>query len=200
MMASREQAMREALGDPDFVYRDETQDHSVDIFGFGRNFVEECDGATDDDHGYVLVTSGMSDRPMPIPSGAQDQASPLAELIWYVREPNHEFVHNLRWLAKLANFDNTWFGSGHRIPMPKPPLSFCYFKTFLLLSPIIRSDRELFASVQTEGPSIDALCVHLISEPEYALIKREKGLRTFFDLLDNGDYPLVFDPDRASLL
>ena len=198
LMTSREQAMREALGNPDVVYRDDSQDHPVDIYGFGRNFDAECgEDVADDD--YVLVTSGMSDRPMPIPLGVKDQASPLAELIWYVRELNREFVHNLRWLAKLANFDKTWFASGHRIPMPEPPLSFCSFKTFLLLSPVIGPDRELFASVQTGGRSIETLCVHLISEPEYALIKRD-GLRTFFGLLDNSDYPVVFDPDRASLL
>ena len=43
------------------------------------------------------------------------------------------------------------------------------------------------------------MCVNLISEPEYALIKRA-GLRRFFDLLDERDYPLVFDPQRASLV
>ena len=199
LMASREQAMREALGDPAAVYRDDARDHRVDVYAFGRNFAADCDEGAEDDDGYVLVTSGMSDRPMPIPAGAWGRASPLTELIWYVRKPDSEFIGNLRWLAKLANFDKTWFASGHRIPMPGPILSFCPFKTFLLLEPIIRTDRELLASVATGGPPIETLCVHLISEPEYALIKRD-GLRRFFDLLDANDYPLVFDPRRASLV
>jgi len=198
LMAPREQALREALGDPEAVYRDEAADHRVDVHVHGRDFVADCDDGPND-AGYVLVTSGMSDRPMPIPAGAWSRASPLTELIWYVRKPNRELVGNLRWLAKLANFDKTWFASGHRIPMPEPPLSFCAFKTFLLLTPIIRPDRELFASVETGGPGIETLCVHLISEPEYALIKRD-GLRRFFDLLDAGDYPFVFDPQRTSLV
>ncbi|HUI95360.1 MAG TPA: suppressor of fused domain protein [Xanthobacteraceae bacterium] len=196
LMAPRAHAMREALGDPVAVYRDDAADHRVDVHAYGRNFAD-CD--EDDDDGYVLVTSGMSDRPMPIPAGAWGRASPLTELIWYVRKPHREFVGNLRWLAKLANFDNTWFASGHRIPMPEPPLSFCPFKTFLLLTPILRLDRGLLASVETGGPPIETLCVHLISEPEYALIKRD-GLRRLFDRLDAAGYPLVFDPHRASLV
>jgi len=199
LMAARNRAMREALGDPDAVYRDDAADHRVDVHAYGRNFTADCDEDAADDDGYVLVTSGMSDRPMPIPAGAWGRASPLTELIWYVRKPNSEFVGNLRWLAKLANFDKTWFASGHRIPMPAPPLSFCPFKTFLLLSPIVRLDRDLFTSVDSGGPPIETLCVHLISEAEYALIKRD-GLRRFFDRLDAGGYPLVFDPNRASLV
>jgi hypothetical protein len=199
LMAPRERAMREALGDPAAVYRDDARDHRVDVHAFGRNFAAACDDGAEDDDGYVLVTSGMSDRPMPIPAGAWGHASPLTELIWYVRKPNREFIGNLRWLAKLANFDKTWFASGHRIPMPGPILSSCPFKTFLLLTPIVKTDRALLASVRTGGPPIETLCVHLISEPEYAQIKRA-GLRTFLDLLDARDYPLVFDPRRASLV
>jgi hypothetical protein len=200
LAASREEAMRETLGDPEFIDRDTDRNRRVDVYGFGRNFVAGCDGGADDDAGVVLVTSGMSDRLMPIPPGAEGEASPAAELIWYVREPNREFIGNLRWLAKLAAIDRTWFGSGHRVPMPDPPLSFCGFRTFLLLTPIVRTDRELLAAVRTAGHPIETLCVHLISEPEYALIKRADGLRSFFDLLDEGDYPIVFDPRRESLL
>jgi hypothetical protein len=199
LVALREEAMREALGDPAFVDRDRAQNHRVDIYGFGRDFAADCDDGAEDDDGVVLVTSGMSDRPMRIPAGAWGRASPLAEMIWYVRKPDREFIGNLRWLAKLADFDKTWFASGHRIPMPGPPLSSCPFRTFLLLTPIVVSDRALFGSVATGGPAIDALCVHLISDAEYALIKRA-GLRTFFDRLDARGYPLVFDPHRASVV
>jgi hypothetical protein len=199
LKALREEAMREALGEPDFVDRDRARDHRVDVYGFGRNFAPDCDDEAADDDGVVLVTSGMSDRPMRVPAGAWGRASPLAEMIWYVRKPDREFIGNLRWLAKLAEFDKTWFASGHRIPMPGPPLSSCPFKTFLLLTPIVFSDRTLFAPVETGGPPIDALCVHLISDAEYALIKRD-GLRRFFDRLDAGGYPLVFDPHRASVV
>jgi hypothetical protein len=197
---AREQAMYDVLGEPEFIDRDTNPNHRVDVYGFARNFIADCDDGADDDAGVVLVTSGMSDRLMPIPPAATGEASPAAELIWYVREPNREFIGNLRWLAKLANMDKTWFGSGHRVPMPDPPLSFCGFRTFLLLTPIIRPDRELLTAVYAAEHPIETLCVHLISEPEYALIKRTDGLRSFFDLLDEGDYPIVFDPRRESLL
>ena len=100
----------------------------------------------------------------------------------------------------MADFDKTWFASGHRVPMPSPPLSPCLFKTFLFLSPIITTDCDVFSEIETGGPRIETLCVHLISDAEYALVKSDDGLDTFLDMLDDKDYPTIFDPARESLL
>jgi Suppressor of fused protein (SUFU) len=196
---ARLSTMVDELGEPDHVDHDSDADQKIDIYAFGRNFVEDCDDDADDDEGYVLITSGMSDRLMTAPAGAEMEETLATELIWYVRDLNAEYFHMLRWLAKLPTIDATWFGSGHRVPMPTPPLSFCTFRTFLLLQPIVSTDRDLYAGLMQQDQPIGTLVVHLVSDAEYALIKSDdEGLNAFFDLLDDNNYPLVFDPNRLS--
>jgi hypothetical protein len=191
--------MMHALGEPEHIDRDPDPSRTIDIYAFGRNFVEECDSDSENDEGYVLVTSGMSDGLMLMPQGCNDE-TPAVELIWYARDLNPEYFSNLRWLAKLPFVDKSWLGFGHTIPMPEPPLSFCPFKTFLLLPPIIRPDRELFEDIEQQGHCIGTLVVHLVSTPEYNLIKSEDGLDRFLEQLDENDYPTIFDPTRASMI
>jgi len=199
----RLQAMLDELEDePEQTFLDSADaEHRVDIHAFGRNFVEEGDdGESADDEGYVLVTNGMSDRLMPAPSnGVPEGMTRAAELVWYVRDLDPEYISNLRWLAKLPAFDRFFLASGHRVPMPEPPLSFCGFQTFFFLTPIYRPDARLLSGVTAdEGEAIATLTVNLISEAEYALVKREGGLDELLDLFDANDHPMVFDPQRTS--
>ncbi|MCR6480630.1 suppressor of fused domain protein [Variovorax sp. ZS18.2.2] len=196
----RLQAMLDALAsEPEQTFLDSADaEHRVDIHAFGRNFVEGSQSANDE--GYVLVTNGMSDRLMPMPSGGlPEDASRAVELIWYVRDLNPEYISNLRWLAKLPAFDRFFLGFGHRVPMPEPPLSFCGFQTFFFLSPIYGPDARMLSGVTVdEGEAIATLTVNLISEAEYALVKREGGFGELLDLFDANDHPMVFDPQRSS--
>jgi len=193
---ARVAAMHEALGEASHVDRDADRDAPIDIHAFGRNFVEECSGEADDE-GCILVTSGMSDSLMPVPEDCDDESAAV-ELVWYVRDLDPEYFSNLRWLAKLPRLDRTWFGIGHTVPMPQPPLSFSGLDTFLLLPPIIRTDRQLFAQLQQQGHAIGTLAVHLLHRQEYATIT-QRGLDSFLDLLDEHDYPFIFDPVRPTL-
>jgi hypothetical protein len=193
--------MAEYLGEPNQIFVDQSgEDHLVHIVAFERDFVEECDSDADSDEGFILVTSGMSDRAMPLHEDQDKDCSPRKELIWYVRELNDEFIRELLWLAKLPNFDQFFLKSGDRVPMPKAPISGCDFKTFLFLSPIIRTDRCLLDDIELGGEEIETLCVHLLSDAEYALIKEEDGLDQFLDMLDDNSYPLIFDPKRRSIV
>ena len=198
----RLQAMLDALEDePEQTFLDSADaEHRVDIHAFGRNFVEDCDADARDDEGYVLVTNGMSDRLMPAPpGGVPEDMTRAAELVWYVRDLNPEYISNLRWLAKLPAFDRFFLASGHRVPMPEPPLSFCGFQTFIFLTPIYGPDARMLSGVTVdEGEAIATLTVNLISEAEYALVKREDGLGELLDLFDANDHPMVFDPQRIS--
>ena len=187
------------LGDADHIDMDPDRVNPIDIYAFGRNFVEECDEEAGNDEGYVLITSGMSDHLMQIPENIEDESSAI-ELIWYVRDLNSEYFKNLRWLAKLPRLDGTWLGMGHTVPMPSPPLSFCNFRSFLFLPPIISTDRNVFQELLLNGEPIDTLVVHLISQEEYEVVKTDEGLDRFLDLLDDNDYPYIFDPKRKSIL
>lgn len=196
----RFEVMVEALGEPDHIDRDTVTHNGIDIYAFGRNFVEECDSDAEDDEGFVLVTSGMSEQRMSPPESFDNEETLAIELIWYVRELNPEYFMNLRWLAKLPFIDNTWFGMGHTVPMPKPPLSFCPFSTYLFLPPIIRTDRYLFEDIEQQGQTVGTLVVHMVSPQEYHLVKQQNGLDQFLDLLDENDYPKIFTPTRKSIV
>lgn len=198
----RLQAMLDEIEDePEQTFLDSADaEHRVDIHAFGRNFVEDCDEEAGDNEGYVLVTNGMSDRLMPAPPGGLPQGMTRAvELLWYVRDLNPEYITNLRWLAKLPVFDGFLLGSGHRVPMPEPPLSFCGFQTFLFLTPVYRPDARMLSGVTVdEREAVATLTVNLISEAEYALVRREEGFGELLDLFDANDHPMVFDPQRRS--
>jgi hypothetical protein len=167
----------------------------IDVHAFGRDFVPDCEEGSDE--GYVLLTNGMSEQRMAVP--AQAEAKRRAELMWYVREATPEISATLRWLATVPFIDNTWFGFGQRVPMPEPPVPGTDFKTFLFLTPIIVPDQRIAEELLVAGDPVEVLTVNLISDREYALIKN-KGLDAFLDLLDENDYPAIFDPSRKSYL
>jgi hypothetical protein len=183
---------------PEGVEHD-TEEPLVDIYAFGRNFAEACNSQTADTEGYLLITSGMSDRLMTPPEGFNNSGSLATELIWYVRDLHPEYFSVLRWLAKIPFVDNTRFGFGHTIFVPHPPLSFCRLHHFLLLPSIVKADRHLFTHLKQQGHAIGTLAVHMLTESEYELIRSHKGLKAFLNLLDGNNYPLIFNPERKSL-
>ncbi|WP_439363811.1 suppressor of fused domain protein [Bradyrhizobium sp. DASA03005] len=179
------------LGEPEHTFADSAE-RRIDIHAFGRDFVPVCREGSDE--GYVLLTNGMSEQRM---HGVPGDAKPRAELMWYVREPTEEVWANLRWLANLPFIDTTWFGFGHRVALPWPPVAGTDFQTFLLLTPIIGPDKEIAEALEIAGDPVEILTVNLISQQELALIKA-RGLDPFLDLLDDNDYPPIFDPARKS--
>lgn len=179
------------LGEPEHSFTDSAE-RRIDIHAFGRDFVPECQEGSDE--GYVLLTNGMSEQRMP---GVHGDAKPRAELMWYVREPTPDVCDNLRWLANLPFIDTTWFGFGHRVALPRPPVAGTDFETFLFLTPIIGPDKSIAEALEIAGDPVEILTVNLISHQELALIK-SRGLDPFLDLLDENDYPPIFDPARKS--
>jgi len=190
--AYRRSAYVEELGEPKRVFPSNGPD-SVEVLAFGRDF-SLIDPAGD---GFVLLTNGMSDRRMAVPSNAGENTKRRAELMWYVREPEPNILSNLRWLAEYPFIDDTWLGFGHRIAMSWPPVSGSEFRTFLLLTPIIAPDQRIAERLIIDNDDVAILCVHLISGMELDLIKT-KGLDAFLDILDEHDYPFVFKPERKS--
>lgn len=182
----------EELGERGHTFLDGS-DSRIDVHAFVRDFVPDCEEGSDE--GYVLLTNGMSERRMAVPAQADDK--PRAELMWYVRDATAEMGADLRWLASLPFIDNTWFGFGHRVPMPAPPIPGTDFKTFLFLAPVITPDQRIAEALSIAGDPVEILTVNLISDREYELIKNE-GLDPFLDLLDENGYPPIFDPTRKS--
>jgi hypothetical protein len=169
----------------------------VDVLGFERDFSTAED---ETDEGWVLVTSGMSDRRMHVDEEAQaGEAAARAELIWYVREPGRELMENLRWVAQFPFIDDTWLGFGHTIPMPSPIIDGTALTTFFLLQPIIRRDRRLLDGVTIDGDEVATFVLHVLTQAEYEL-KRKEGTDRILELFDEHDYPLIFDPTRPPMV
>ncbi|UPT90569.1 suppressor of fused domain protein [Bradyrhizobium barranii subsp. apii] len=179
------------LGEPEHSFTDSAE-RRIDIHAFGRDFVPVCQEGSDE--GYVLLTNGMSEQRMP---GVHGDAKPRAELMWYVREPTEEVCANLRWLANLPFIDTTWFGFGHRVALPCPPVAGTDFETLLFLTPIIGPDKQIAEALEIASDPVEILTVNLISHQELGLIK-SRGLDPFLDLLDENNYPPIFDPTRKS--
>lgn len=83
---------------------------------------------------YTLVTSGMSDRPMAVPEGAEEFR--YAELLiclpptWKLEQRDFKDEANfwpVRWLKMLARLPHeydTWLAPGHTVPNGDPPRPF----------------------------------------------------------------------------
>jgi len=190
--AQRLAVYEQELGEREYTFSD-ASDRRIDVHAFSREFVPDCEEGSDE--GYVLLTNGMSEHRMAVPD--QAEAKVRAELMWYVRDATPEISATLRWLASLPFLDNTWFGFGHRVLMPAPPVPGTDFKTFLFLTPVITPDQRIAEELSAAGDPVEILTVNLISDREYELIKKE-GLDPFLDLLDENDYPPIFDPLRKS--
>lgn len=190
--AQRLAIYEQELGEREYTFSD-ASGRRIDVHAFRREFVPDCEEGSDE--GYVLLTNGMSEQRMAVPD--QAEAKVRAELMWYVREATPEISATLRWLAAVPSIDSTWFGFGHRVPMPEPPFPGTDFKTFLFLTPVITPDQRIAEALSVAGDPVEILTVNLISDREYELIKSD-GLDAFLDLLDENDYPPIFDPARKS--
>jgi hypothetical protein len=196
--AKRSQLYRAAQGAPARVFRRE-QGVSIEAFEFDFTCADD-----DEDLGYILVTNGMSDRPMHLDAEAQPafergEIARRAELIWYVRELAPHYITTLRWLAAFPFIDTTWLGFGHTIPMPGPMFPPSKLTAFLFLTPIIGRHARLFDKLRIDREAVELLTVHLLTRAEYEL-KMKKGVGAILDLFDAADYPFVLDERRASLV
>lgn len=147
----------------------------------------------------TLVTSGMSDSPMPLPRKADGPARRV-ELIFYCSEIKLEYVETLRWVAHFPHDQRTWVGAGHTIPNGNPPAPFwgsSILDTLLLISPIITPDQRLPQELTLEGDAVEFLWVVPLSSAECRL-KLAKGVGAILDLFDKHRHPPIFDPNRPS--
>lgn len=111
------------IAEPDFVFHELISDLvHIDVHmvppGPGRDY-------------HTLVTSGMSDKPMTVPEGAEEYR--YAELVirlpasWPIDQEAHKIEANywpIRWVKILARFPHefeTWLADGHTIPTGDPP-------------------------------------------------------------------------------
>ncbi len=139
----------------------------------------------------TLITSGMSDNPMPIPPGP---CSPRAELVLYVAEATEEYVDLLRFLAQLPYKQDIWFAYGSTMTNGQPPQPIfdgSVLDCYVFIPPIIETDHDICESVSIEDAPLQVLWAVPITTAERQLI-----MDPFYGLLDKHDHPLVVDQSR----
>lgn len=103
---------------------------------------------------HTLVTTGMSDKPMTVPEGAEEFR--FAELVlclpsdWkltredFADEANYWPIRLMKELARLPHEYETWLGPGHSVPNGEPPQPYAQNTRFCcaLIVPPFRFGKE----------------------------------------------------------
>jgi hypothetical protein len=149
---------------------------------------------------FVLVTSGMSDLPMHIPTGVDKSAPRRVELIFYCAEPKKEYLETLQWTARFPHDQKTWLSFGHTIPNGNPPSPLWgseILDTLLFMPTILKRDQALPNELVLSGDPVHFLWVVPLTTAECNL-KLEKGFGAILDLFEKNRHPHVFDAARKS--
>ena len=158
---------------------------------------------------WTLVTSGMSDRPMTVPEGAEEYS--LAELMiclppdWPVsqedfNDENHYWpVRLLKVLARLPHEYQTWLGPGHTVPNgweePVPYADNTSFVCSLLLSPSLLLPSKVSSLELSDGRKINFYAVWPLHQAEVDL-KLSRGLGALLDHFEKHQVTELVDVNR----
>ena len=160
---------------------------------------------------HVIVTSGMSERPMQTPPElAEDDRR--AELLmclpseWPINDEafrKDRFYWPVRWLKTLARFPHqwgTWLGYAHTIPNgdPAEPLGPGTKQAGLLLSVPSMLGDEVHRLGLADGRVVRFWSVVPVYKEEMDL-KLEKGADALFERFDEVGVTDLIDPDRPNV-
>lgn len=163
---------------------------------------------TEDKPFHTLITTGMSDKPMNPPPGAEE--CKFSELViclpsnWKLSEEDFKDENNywpLRWLKQLARFPhefNTWFWWGHTIPNGDPAQPFAEntkMNTMLLLPTLAFGDS--FQKLDLPNKQIHFFSLIPLYSEEVKL-KMRKGVEALFDGFDEIGVTDILDVGRPS--
>jgi len=159
----------------------------------------------------TLVTTGMAQRPMAAPPGAEDYR--YAELLlalppeWpldaeaFADETAYWPVRLLKDLARLPHEYDTWLHLGHTVPNGDPPEPYAGDTTFCgaLVAPPASMPEGAEELLLTDGRRIDLLAVIPLWPDEMAL-KLKKGMERLLLLFDEHGVSEVLEPRRPSVV
>ena len=165
---------------------------------------------TDDRPFWTLVTTGMSDRPMTVPEGAEDYT--YAEVMlclppdWKMSQQDFEDENNywpirlLKVLARLPHEYETWLGPGHTIPNggeeDVPYADNTKFTCALILPPLALAPPE-FAQLELDDRTINFYGVWPLY-PSEVDFKLNKGLDGLLDKLERNAVTELIDVNRVN--
>jgi hypothetical protein len=160
---------------------------------------------------HVLVTQGMSARPMTVPEGAEQAA--FAELMvvlpadWVIEGPEASQerwywpMRALKFTARLPHLYGTWIGWGHTIPNDDPARP--YADGTELCCVMAASPRLFDESLQTcevaPGKTVLLYALFALLEDEMKF-KLEHGAEALLERFDARQITELIDPSRRSAL
>jgi hypothetical protein len=159
---------------------------------------------------YTLITSGMSDRPMTVPEGADEYR--YAELMiclpptWSLSdeelkdETNYWPVGLLKILARLPHEYDTWLGPGHTMPNGDPPEPYATNTALccaLLLTPMTTPDAFHRLEISAEKV-INFYAVFPLYKKEMDL-KLAKGAEGLFEGFEKHQVTEVLNVNRPNV-
>jgi hypothetical protein len=158
---------------------------------------------------HTLITSGMSDQPMAVPSGTESPR--YLELMmtlpreWQLdaqgppEEPWYWPIRQLRHLAGLPRRSNTWLGWGHTVPNGEPaqPLAPNTKLCGVIIVPSLLVPTP-FYELQLDARTIAFFSVVPLYKEELVLKEREGMAALLTKLIDRGIRDLV-DPKRRNV-
>ncbi|MCI5054689.1 MAG: suppressor of fused domain protein [Flavobacteriales bacterium] len=163
---------------------------------------------------YTLVTSGMSDRAMNIPS-KELKGWEYAELMlclppeWNIKqemleeEENYWPIRMLKFMARFPHEYNTWLSFGHTIPNGNPPDPFnddVDYTCALVNFPAMVNDVEKFFELKiNDEKTIKFFGLMPIFESEMNF-KLEKGTDALNELFDQHFVTELIDKKRKSVV
>lgn len=144
---------------------------------------------------YTLVTTGMSERSMKAPEGAEEWS--YAELLlclppdWRLKqedfkdENNYWPVRLLKILARMPHEYDTWLSHAHSIPNGDPPEPYASKTKFCcaMLAPPVLAPPEFFKCQVTPEMAVNFFAILPLYFEETEL-KLEKGAEELFDRFD----------------
>ncbi|MEM7249323.1 MAG: suppressor of fused domain protein [Acidobacteriota bacterium] len=173
----------------------------VDDDATGLDFLVASPGVHGRDF-TTLLSSGLSDKPMPVPDDFLEQGRRIELVLYLSGPPRATHVALLRWVAAALDEPGTWLGPGHSLPHGDPPSPLfpkSCLDTVLLCPPVLEPDLRLPQELSVEGEPVRLLWLLCLS-PAEAELKLQKGLPELFALLDEHQLPIVLDEGRASLV
>ncbi|MBC7856827.1 MAG: suppressor of fused domain protein [Pirellulaceae bacterium] len=165
---------------------------------------------TEDKPYHTLITSGMSDRPMTVPSGAEEYRYGEVMISLPPNWPmdmdsfkNEQNYWPVRWLKMLARFPheyNTWLCFGHTLPSDDPPQPYADNTRLccaLLLSPMLTG--EEFWTLKACPDKIIRFLSFVPIYPEELELKLNQGLDPLLERLAKHQIAEVLDVHRINV-
>jgi hypothetical protein len=158
---------------------------------------------------FTLVTTGMSDLPMTVPSG--DDSSQYAEMMislppdWplsqeaFRDERAYWPIRLLKVIARLPHEYQTWIAEWHTVPNGDPAEPYapdCPF-TGVLLAPMIRCAPEA-RTIEVDGGKVVTLLALIPLHPAEMDLKLAQGAGALIDAFDRAGVSELLDPARSS--